>query len=166
MPGIDGWEVLRRLRFSESTKDLQVIVSSMSGERMRAESLGAADYLATSIPRALLVDVLVRFAPAAWADVLVVDDDADARQIVVRLLERSGHRNGVASTGTEALNELAIPISNLIGLVVLMPDTDGFRALNAIRDSPEMSQIPVIVGSAQDFPPRKRPGRANMRTRC
>ena len=51
LPGVDGWEVLRRLKSDSRTKEIPVLVVSVVDERPRGLSLGAIDYLVKPISR-------------------------------------------------------------------------------------------------------------------
>ena len=67
LPGMDGWEVLGRLRADEATRDLPVIIVSILDEKSRGLSLGAVDYLNKPVGRDSLVGALRRVGavPAA-----------------------------------------------------------------------------------------------------
>jgi CheY-like chemotaxis protein len=62
LPGIDGWEVLSRVRGNPRTARLPVLVVSILDERARALALGADDYLVKPVDRDLLVGALRRAA--------------------------------------------------------------------------------------------------------
>lgn len=75
-------------------------------------------------------------------EVLLVDDDADARNLLrVGLLE-AGLRVSVAASGEEALASLADTLPDAVLLDVIMPGIDGFATCGIIREAHE--DIPVI----------------------
>ncbi len=76
------------------------------------------------------------------ARVLVVDDDADVRGLVVQLLGRAGYDVTAASDGREALRALFAARPDLVLLDVTMPGMDGWKALDRIRD---VSDVPVLM---------------------
>lgn len=80
------------------------------------------------------------------AHVLVVDDEADIRQLVVELLERAGYRVTTATTGREGLRALYAAPPDLVVLDVSMPDLDGWQTLERIRD---LSDVPVLMLTAR-----------------
>ncbi|HKB28982.1 MAG TPA: ATP-binding protein, partial [Candidatus Limnocylindrales bacterium] len=61
LPGLDGWEVLRRLKADDRTRDVPVIIVTVVEERDVGLALGAADYLVKPIQRDALLACLVRF---------------------------------------------------------------------------------------------------------
>lgn len=82
------------------------------------------------------------------ASILVVDDDADIRQLVAELLRLSGFDHEMVGSGAEALDRLAsdvLPIPELVLLDVQMPVLDGWDTLRAIRAQPRTAEVPVIL---------------------
>jgi len=81
--------------------------------------------------------------------ILVVEDDEDAREAMVALLQMKGYRAVPAGNGKEALDYLhQAPVPDLIILDLWMPVMDGwqFRA-EQIKD-PRLKKVPVIVVTA------------------
>jgi CheY-like chemotaxis protein len=77
--------------------------------------------------------------------VLVVDDDAAARDLLTTCLRREGYRVVHARGGDEAL-ELARKLRpDAITLDVLMPKTDGWAVLGTLKADQELRHIPVIM---------------------
>jgi signal transduction histidine kinase/CheY-like chemotaxis protein/HAMP domain-containing protein len=77
--------------------------------------------------------------------VLVVDDDAASRDLLTSNLRREGYQTVQARGGDEAL-ELALKLRpDAITLDVLMPKTDGWAVLGALKANPELCDIPVIM---------------------
>jgi len=103
-----------------------------------AHGLGAdeAEYRATSAGIDLPED-----APT----ILVVDDDPAVRDLLTRHLERGGYRAITASTGDEALRMAQEFIPDAITLDVVMPSTDGWSVLSALKKNPRLADIPVIM---------------------
>ncbi|GMV79855.1 MAG: hypothetical protein AMXMBFR7_10390 [Planctomycetota bacterium] len=84
--------------------------------------------------------------------ILVVDDEADVREALTRLLSSHGHTVDEASDGLEALEFLRRdPWVDLVLLDVMMPEMDGFETLRRLRDL-GYARIPVIVMTARFSP--------------
>ena len=85
---------------------------------------------------------------AAAAHVLVVDDNADMRDYLVRLLSR--HWSVAwAQDGLDALDAVRRRRPDVVLTDVMMPRLDGFGLLNALRADASTADVPVIMLSAR-----------------
>lgn len=82
--------------------------------------------------------------------VLVVDDDELNRDILVRNLERLGHRVLQASNGKQALDLLEREEIDVVLLDLLMPEMDGVEVLETMRCADQTCHLPVLMLSASD----------------
>ena len=82
--------------------------------------------------------------------VLVIDDDPDVRDLLSRHLDKSGYRVASAAGGDDGLKRARELRPDAITLDVLMPGTDGWAVLSALKDDAELSNIPVIMISMLD----------------
>jgi len=77
--------------------------------------------------------------------VLVVDDDATARELIAEQLKAEGFSVVTAAGGLEGL-KLAKDLRPIaITLDVMMPDLDGWSVLAALRQDADLAEIPVII---------------------
>jgi len=80
---------------------------------------------------------------------LVVEDDADVREVLVDALRAEGYEVAAAKNGREALSLLAAgPIPDAIVLDLLMPVMNGWEFREAQLRDTALARIPVIVVSA------------------
>jgi len=82
--------------------------------------------------------------------ILVVDNDADNREILQRCLEREGFAVASEPDGRAALQRLGRERFDLVLLDIFMPDLDGYQVLAAVKANPALREIPVIVLAAAD----------------
>lgn len=82
------------------------------------------------------------------AKILVVDDEPDLRDILVRIVGGSGHEVLSAANGAAAIQMAHDSQPALVILDLMMPETDGFDVLRAIRADPVTSNTPVVIYSA------------------
>ncbi len=78
--------------------------------------------------------------------VLVVDDEPIVREVIVRYLERDGHRTLEAATGDEAALLLERDPPSLVVLDVMLPGIDGFELCRRVRAS---SDLPIVLLTAR-----------------
>jgi signal transduction histidine kinase/CheY-like chemotaxis protein len=77
--------------------------------------------------------------------VLVIDDDATARELIADHLKAEGFSAATAAGGVEGLKLAKELRPTAITLDVMMPDLDGWSVLAALRQDPELAEIPVIM---------------------
>jgi signal transduction histidine kinase/CheY-like chemotaxis protein len=85
-----------------------------------------------------------RRSPAADC-VLVIDDDATARELIADHLKAEAFSVVTAAGGVEGLKLAKELRPTAITLDVMMPDLDGWSVLAALRQDPELAEIPVIM---------------------
>ncbi|OPG08782.1 SpoIIE family protein phosphatase [Microbispora sp. GKU 823] len=86
---------------------------------------------------------------AAPARVLVVDDNADMREYLVRLLKGAGYQVSTAGDGMEALDAIRADAPDLVVSDVMMPRLDGLSLVAALRSDPRTAAVPVVLLSAR-----------------
>jgi len=81
--------------------------------------------------------------------ILVVEDDEDAREAMVALLQMKGYRAVPAGNGQEALDYLhQAPVPDLIILDLWMPVMDGWQFRREQKQDPRLAAVPVVVVTA------------------
>lgn len=84
-------------------------------------------------------------ADGAVQTVLVIDDDDDTRELLARGLAREGFHVVTAADWEQGLRRAREVRPDLITLDALMPDTDGWAVLRALKEDAEIAQIPVVM---------------------
>lgn len=80
--------------------------------------------------------------------ILIVDDDREIRESLVKLLNSEGFSSMVASDGNEMLDKLSKQVADVILLDIMLPGQDGFELCRMLRSDPAMP--PVIMITAKD----------------
>ena len=86
---------------------------------------------------------------AAQANVLVVDDDPDIRELIAVKLRRAGYAAAGAPDGPTALSILRQWPPDLVVLDVMMPGQSGIEVCREIRQHPPTAGVPVILLTAR-----------------
>ena len=105
-------------------------------------------------------ETLIAFPPttsdsegvAPTAKILIVDDDAEIRQLLGEELRDLGHDSFYASDGIQALSMVRRERPDLILLDLRLPGGDGFGVLVRLQRIAEVAHIPVIVFSGMRSP--------------
>jgi CheY-like chemotaxis protein/anti-sigma regulatory factor (Ser/Thr protein kinase) len=82
--------------------------------------------------------------------VLVIDDDADVRDMMRRFLSREGFDVVTARDGPEGIALARELQPSAVTLDVLMPGEDGWSVLKAFKSDPDLADLPVIMVTILD----------------
>ncbi len=83
------------------------------------------------------------------AEVLVVEDEPDIRNLIVLHLTREGFRCRTAKNGPEALREARAATPDLVILDLMLPDLDGLEVCRRLRSDTTTATIPIIMLTAK-----------------
>ncbi len=122
----------------------------MGGDLMATSEPGKGSVFAVELPvnvAALSGEPAPRSQadPQPGADVLVVDDNPNARDLLDRTLRKEGYQTALASSGIEALEMARQLRPAAITLDVMMPGMDGWAVLGQLKTDPLTCDIPVIM---------------------
>lgn len=82
--------------------------------------------------------------------ILVIDDEADYRELLSHVLKQSGYEVQVATNGAEGLERLAGgPAPDMVLLDLNLPDTDGYEMCRKIRELAKTKTVPIIMVTIQ-----------------
>jgi len=82
--------------------------------------------------------------------ILVVDDSATERHVLVTLLEGKGYNIVTASNGEEGVAAAKRELPDLILMDVVMPGMNGYQATRTISRDDATKHIPVIMCTSKD----------------
>ena len=170
MPGMDGFQLIRRLR--QEYPGSRMVFIMVTGHD-RAEVFSELDevrpegFLLKPITPSLLFDVVMQATRAGGLsgtipeqselrlrrglqglNILLVEDNAINQQIASELLRSGGARVTAAGNGVEALALLEQQIFDLVLMDIQMPEMDGFQATQAIRSDPRFASLPIVAMTA------------------
>lgn len=144
-------EVLRAVStFRTEAPDTPVIASHLPNPKQRALDAGAVDYLTKPVVRSALESVLHQYPDAKT--VLVVDDEAGSAALIQRMIGLCAPHLSVevATDGADAIVRAGRHRPDLVLLDLVMPGTDGWQVLQALREAHDSHKLPVVIVSAQD----------------
>ncbi|MEK9749154.1 MAG: response regulator transcription factor [Pseudomonadales bacterium] len=82
--------------------------------------------------------------------ILVVEDEADIREVVLYNLRREGYEAMGCETGTQALSAIKMKRPDLVILDLMIPELDGLTVCQQVRADPEVSSTPIVIVSAKE----------------
>ncbi|OQA34314.1 MAG: Response regulator PleD [Acidobacteria bacterium ADurb.Bin340] len=169
MPGMDGFEVCRRIKGNLETQDIPVVhLTSLSGEaKEQSFACGADDFLnkppnfvelRSRIRSHLLIRSLlaeraareIRPGPLQWepgrpARVLAVLGDEEERGSALGLLAQYGHDPLGAGSLREALEKLKLGLPDLLVLDHRLPDGAGASFAAHLRNFARSRDLPILM---------------------
>ncbi|RYG62612.1 response regulator, partial [bacterium] len=145
MPGMDGWTVLSKLKADPAVSHIPVVMLTMMDDVRRGYALGASGYITKPTDRKRLAQILKEYSSLhSKRCVLLVDDDAQTRQMLRSMLEISGWLVIEAENVDVALNRMAAR-PNLILIDLSKAEGDGLEFAETLRRSDAWHSIPVVL---------------------
>ena len=151
MPDMDGWEVLQGLKKNPETKEIPVIVVSISEDRETGFALGAVGYVTKPVAKKQLIYEIEKIGKPGTRSVMIVDDNDQERLEIRRIIEEEGLKPIVAEDGAVCLELIKKQLPDILVLDLMMPEPDGFAVLERIRSNADTRDLPVIIVTAKDL---------------
>ncbi len=83
------------------------------------------------------------------AKILLVDDEADIRDILRIALEQEGYEIYEAADGQEALDQVKQLKPDLVVLDLMLPKVDGYKVCQLLKSDDQYKKIPVLLFTAR-----------------
>jgi threonine synthase len=141
-------------------KPSDTVVVNCTGHTMPADSsiLGenwSRDVKFPSIqetPQEGLLSALTQVAPERFPKIVLVEDTAEARRLIRRILQSQGNFTILEATnGREGLELIQRELPDLVIIDLMMPEMDGFAVIDALRANPDTASTPIIVATAKEL---------------
>ncbi len=158
LPDLSGWHILEVLKNDPATRHIPVHIMSVEEEVLDAYRKGAIGYLTKPVSRADLekpFEKIEQFISREIKTLLLVEDDANSRHSIKKLLEGSDVQISEAERGQAALDLLQSRHFDCIILDLSLPDMSGFEVLNKMNGQKGEARSPVIVYTGRDLTPEE-----------
>lgn len=154
LPDTDGWTLLSSFKSDQELKKTNIILISKIIDRDLAFAVGATDYFQKPLEMGKFKDrILDLMLNDHKAKILIVDDDPNSRQIMIKSLKTLSASIIEANNGLEAIKILTEgkELPSLILLDLMMPEMDGFGLIDFLQKHEKFRSIPVIVITSKDL---------------
>lgn len=154
LPKKDGWDVLTELKSRPTTRDIPVVIVSITENRELGFSLGAIEYFVKPVDRERLIEVIHHARDKQGKKnftVLVVDDEPMNVESVTHTLQSMGCSVLAAYGGQQGIDLAIQKLPDFIVLDLIMPTVTGFDVVRRLRDHPRAKDIPILILTAKDI---------------
>ncbi len=159
LDGLNGWEILPRLRQETAANGVPIVLLSVDHPNPALPLPAGADgWVPQSPDDETLLSELARVlsSPGEKARILVVEDDIDLARVIGAVFSRDGIEIKLVHTRQAALDACFTFRPQLIVLDLSLPDGDGFNVVDWLRQHEELANLPLVVYSAREISPGER----------
>ena len=154
LPGIDGWEVMDRLKENPDTRHIPVHFMSATDRSSDAIKMGAIGYLVKPISLEKLNEAFKNIenkVVETLKRLLIVEDDELQRRTLVELIGNGDVETTAVGEGSVALTLLRTEQFDCVILDLGLKDISGFDLLEKIKNDNRIARIPIIVYTGRDL---------------
>jgi signal transduction histidine kinase/DNA-binding response OmpR family regulator len=173
MPAMDGFMLLEEIRAKHlKVGEIMMLTSAEQlGDAQRCHEMGISEYLIKPVAgRELLASILKTLSsgnvsgsqkavaetkkqpaiPKEPLRILLAEDNAFNQKVAVGMLGRLGYSVTIANNGREAVELFAQHRFDIVFMDIQMPEMDGFRATELIREEQKRSgvRVPILAMTA------------------
>jgi CheY-like chemotaxis protein len=150
MPGMNGLELYREVR-RRSADTVAIIVTAFGGSETAKSALDAGAW--RIVPKPVKLPDLLGFVDEATSQplVMIVDDDHDLCHSMWDLLREQGYRVALAHDLGSSAKYLQRQTPQVVLIDMKLPDADGSRVLEVVRDLNPAARTLIITGFAGEL---------------
>lgn len=146
LPGINGHQVLKEIKANPEIRHIPVHMVSVDERTLDPIRQGAVEYLMKPIEKEDLERAFSRiedFVNRKMKNLLIIEDDANSRIAIKKLIGNGDVHCLEAETGEQALQEMATRAVDCIVLDMGLPDMNGFDLIRELERTRE--KVPPII---------------------
>jgi HAMP domain-containing protein/CheY-like chemotaxis protein/signal transduction histidine kinase len=156
LPDMLGWTVLNHLKQDPTTRHIPVQMLTLDEDRHHGLARGAFAFVTKPTTPEGLEIALTRikdYAAPRRKRLLVVEDNPAEQLSIKELLGYDDIDVTVVSSGEEAVKSVEDQSFDCVVLDLRLPDISGFDVLERFRDTPALSDLPVVVFTGKELSP-------------
>jgi CheY-like chemotaxis protein/signal transduction histidine kinase/CHASE3 domain sensor protein len=163
LPGMDGWQVLKKLKGNPELMHIPVHIMSANVQNSKdVANSGALGFVEKPVSTNTLenlftsIDTLFNMTQNGENEnsrqILLIEDNETESEQLKQVLTKESIRVLQAYTGKQALEMLDHNSFDCVVLDLRLPDMDGTEVLSRIKAKEELQSLPVIINTAMDIP--------------
>ena len=154
LPDMLGWTVLNHLKQDPGTRHIPVQMLTLDEGRQHGLARGAFSFVTKpTTPEGLdaALERIKAYASPRRKKLLVIEDDPAEQFTIQELLGSDDIDVVFANTGAEGLMLVRTEQFDCVVLDLRLPDMSGFEVLEQLRDTPALSDLPVVVFTGKEL---------------
>ncbi len=158
LPDMLGWTVLNHLKQDPATRHIPVQMLTLDEDRSHGLARGAFSFVTKPTSKEALEAALTRikdYATPRRKRLLIVEDNPAEQMSIQELLGYDDIDVCTAGTGEEAFNAIREQQIDCVVLDLRLPDMSGFDVLDQLGESPEFSELPIVVFTGKELSPEE-----------
>jgi CheY-like chemotaxis protein len=150
LQGETSWNFLADLKTNPETKDIPLLVVTVTNREAKARALGADEFYVKPLDQEWITKKLASMARRSGpiSSILIIDDDDVSRYMLRKMLSDGPFRVIEASTGDDGVRLARESPPQLIFLDFMMPGMNAFDVLDELKTDPGTRHVPVIIHTA------------------
>ncbi len=158
LPDMLGWTILNHLKQDPATRHIPVQMLTLDEDRHHGLARGAFAFVTKPTTPEGLETALARikeYSAPRRKRLLVVEDNPAEQLSIKELLGYDDIDVTVVATGAEAIETVSEQAFDCVVLDLRLPDISGFEVLERFRDTPSLSDLPVVVFTGKELSPEE-----------
>ena len=154
LPDMLGWTVLNHLKQDPATRHIPVQMLTLDEDKGHGMARGAFAFITKPVTPEGLDAAITRikeYAAPRRKRLLVVEDNPAEQLSIRELLGDDDIDVAIATTGSEALTAIQVEPYDCVVLDLRLPDMSGFDVLERLRDTSELSDLPIVVFTGKEL---------------
>jgi signal transduction histidine kinase/CheY-like chemotaxis protein len=152
LEGETSWNFLAEMKNGESTKDIPILVVTVTDREQKARALGADEFWLKPVDEDRLLKKLQAMARTGPVErILIIDDDDVHRYLLKQLLKDMPYVLLEAPGGKEGVQLAREQAPHLIFLDFVLPDITAFDVLDELKADPRTREVPVILHTSHEL---------------
>ncbi|MFK5856489.1 MAG: response regulator [Bacteroidota bacterium] len=154
LPGINGYEVMKRLKQNHKTRHIPVHFISANDTDIKAFKMGAIGYLTKPVEKEQIDNVFDKIEAIISKPIkklIIVEDEAIMRKSIINLMKSDNIIITDVETGKEAFDKVSKEEFDCMILDLGLEDMTGFELLDLLKKNKVASNLPIVIYTGRDL---------------
>ncbi len=154
LPGINGYEVMKRLKLNYKTRHIPVHFISAADTNIKAFKMGAIGYLTKPAKKEEIdnvFDKIYTIISKPIKKLLVVEDEAIMRKSIINLMKGENIAITDVATGKEAYDKVVKEDFDCMILDLGLEDMTGFDLIDLFKENQVATNLPIVIYTGREL---------------